>query len=304
VLDDLLFVQNGVLTRAQALRFLSPSAIKHRLTRGSWQSPHRSVYVTHNGSLTPLQRLWVASLGCGTGTRPAVLGGLSALEVLGFRGYGGSTVHVLLPAGHRAGNPPVWVLVHRTRHLPACDVHRVGRPPCTMPARSLVDAARWARSDDQAAALVLSGFQQRLVAGDELCLVLDRLPNTRRSKLIRQVASDAAGGSHSLAELRYLRASRAAGLPEPTRQAVRRDATGRRRYVDVLYEEYGVQVEIDGSQHLEVRAAWADMKRQNDLWTAGSRVLRFPAWLVRVRPDEVVAQVRAALIASGWKPYS
>jgi very-short-patch-repair endonuclease len=59
-------------------------------------------------------------------------------------------------------------------------------------------------------------------------------------------------------------------------------------------------VEIDGAQHLEVRAAWADMKRQNDLWITGVRVLRFPAWLVRTRPAEVLAQVRAALIAAGW----
>jgi hypothetical protein len=42
------------------------------------------------------------------------------------------------------------------------------------------------------------------------------------------------------------------------------------------------------------------MKRQNDLWVAGDRVLRFPAWLVRRRPAEVAAQVRAALVAAGW----
>jgi hypothetical protein len=42
------------------------------------------------------------------------------------------------------------------------------------------------------------------------------------------------------------------------------------------------------------------MKRQNDLWIAGVRVLRFPAWLVRERPAEVVTQVREALMAAGW----
>ena len=53
---------------------------------------------------------------------------------------------------------------------------------------------------------------------------------------------------------------------------------------------------------MDVRQWWADMKRQNDLWVPGDRVLRFPSWAVRHRPDEVAAQVRAALLAAGWRP--
>ncbi|MEU8259313.1 hypothetical protein AB0C02_01635 [Micromonospora sp. NPDC048999] len=56
----------------------------------------------------------------------------------------------------------------------------------------------------------------------------------------------------------------------------------------------------DGSQHLDPAHAWADMKRQNDLWVEGDRVLRFPTWALRAHPDEVVAQLRAALRAAGW----
>jgi hypothetical protein len=304
MLDDLLFVQDGILARRQALRFFSPSAIRHRLAAGRWRSAHRAVYVTHNGPVTVEQRWWIAALAVGVGGRPALLGGLSALAMLGFRGYPSPVTHILLPADHRADAPPADVRVHRTRHLPACDVHRVGRPPCTMPARSLVDAAQWASTDDRARAIVAAGFQQRLVGGDELHLLLGRLPGVRRRELIAATASDAAGGSHSLAELDYLALSRRAGFPEPMRQRARRDAAGRRRYLDFLYEEHGVHVEIDGSQHMEVRAAWADMRRQNDLWISGVRVLRFPAWLVRAKPDEVVAQVREALKVAGWRPYS
>jgi very-short-patch-repair endonuclease len=63
-----------------------------------------------------------------------------------------------------------------------------------------------------------------------------------------------------------------------------------------------VHVEIDGEQHVESRARWADMRRQNDLWISGDRVLRFPAWVVRRHPAEVAEQVRAALEAAGWRP--
>jgi len=31
-------------------------------------------------------------------------------------------------------------------------------------------------------------------------------------------------------------------------------------------------------------------------------VLRFPAWLVREDPGQVIAQVRSALVAAGWRP--
>ena len=35
---------------------------------------------------------------------------------------------------------------------------------------------------------------------------------------------------------------------------------------------------------------------------AGDRILRFPAWLVRAHPADVAAQVRAAVVAAGWRP--
>ncbi|HEX8628920.1 MAG TPA: hypothetical protein VF755_12200 [Catenuloplanes sp.] len=182
------------------------------------------------------------------------------------------------------------------------DVNRVGAPPHTTNARSLVDAARWAGSDDQARAIIASGFQQRLVGGDDIHEVVYRVHRLPRRSLILAAANDAREGSASLPELRYLRASRRAGLPEPSRQHRRVDGSGRTRYLDVYYRPWGVHVEIDGAQHLDVRAQWADMKRQNDVWISGDRVLRFPAWLVREHPDEVIAQVRAALTAAGWRP--
>jgi very-short-patch-repair endonuclease len=67
-----------------------------------------------------------------------------------------------------------------------------------------------------------------------------------------------------------------------------------------LFEQWRVHVEIDGGQHLDARQAWSDMRRQNELWIAGDRVLRFPAWALRHDPGAVMAQVRAALRAAGW----
>lgn len=295
----LLFRQEDVLVGRQARRHLTGSAIRHRVRSGRWRRVHRDVYVTHSGPVSREQRLWIAILGCG---RHTALAGLTAAARCGLKGFSESVIHVVRPAHLRSRTPPDGVIVHRSGLLDGDDVNWRGLPSYTTNARSLVDAAAWAATDDRARSVIAAGFQQRLVGADDIHQVVSRMPGLRRRALILTTADDARAGSESLPELRYLHASRRAGLPEPSRQHRRRDATGRLRYLDVYYEQWGVHVEIDGSQHLDVRAHWADMARQNELWITGDRILRFPAWLVRERPDEVIAQVRRALYAAGWRP--
>ncbi len=155
------------------------------------------------------------------------------------------------------------VVVHRTRQLTARDVRRVVRPagttpPCTTPARSIVDAASWDRTDREAITLVAMSFQQRLVTLAEIRAVLNCRPRAKRRRLVWLTAADAAGGSEALGELDVLVLLRAARLPAPTRNAERTDAAGRRRYLDLFFDEWQLQVEIDGGHHLDVRHAWAD----------------------------------------------
>jgi very-short-patch-repair endonuclease len=300
-LEMLLFRQDGIISRRQALRFVSSGALRHRLGIGAWQQVHHGIYVAaKTRTLTESQCRVVASLSAGAG-RPAPLAGLSALQLLGLRGFGSFGVHVLIPSRWRDHDPPSFAIVHRTTAIRADELHRTTTPPCICAGRSVVDAAQWAVSDQQAAALVAASFQQRLVGLPEVAEAVARQPRARRRALVLDIAGDAADGAHSLPEIDFLRLCRRTGLPTPKCQMRRTDATGRRRYLDAYFEEYGVHVEIDGEQHDDARARWADMKRQNDLWVAGDRVLRFPAWLVRRRPAEVAAQVRAALAAAGWR---
>lgn len=171
-----------------------------------------------------------------------------------------------------------------------------------MPARSVIDAAQWAPSDYQARAIITAAFQQRLVDQAAMMLALSRYGRLRRRELITSTIHDAAGGSESIAEHDFLILCRRGRLPAPTRQVVTTDSTGRRRYRDAYFEEFAVHIEIDGGQHTEVREWWADMQRQNAMGINGDRVLRFPAWALRNDPDRVLEQVRAALIAGGWRP--
>ncbi len=108
---------------------------------------------------------------------------------------------------------------------------------------------------------------------------------------------DIAGGSQALSELDFIRlVVRTFGLPEPSRQVARRDARGRRRWTDVMWDEYKVVVEIDGAQHTEdPLQRWDDMERDIDLGLDGYLTLRFPAWLVRTNPEYVARRILEAL---------
>jgi hypothetical protein len=196
-LGHLLHVQHQVLNRRQAMRHLSAKAVWYRVKSGRWQVAHTGVYVAHSGPVTRKQRLWIAVLAAGRGG-PAVLGGVSALELLGLRGQPPPRIHVVIPAGRHHRDPPPEVVVHRTRTLSPADIHRVGRPPCTIPARSVIDAARWAATDDHARAIVAAAFQQRLVSRADVEETLSRLRRVRRRELIVVTVADAvvAAGSH------------------------------------------------------------------------------------------------------------
>jgi len=101
----------------------------------------------------------------------------------------------------------------------------------------------------------------------------------------------------SLSEQEFDRLRRRAGLPPPIRQSVRVDASGRRRYIDADFGAFSV--EIDGGFHLRPLNYWADARRQNELVLGGDRILRFPSVAIRLEPEVVVAQLRAAGIAFG-----
>ncbi len=72
-----------------------------------------------------------------------------------------------------------------------------------------------------------------------------------------------------------------------------------RRWLDAVWEQARLVVEIDGRWHMDVRAWWADMKRDNELIVGGYRVLRFPAFVVRDSPELVAMLIGRALRRPG-----
>jgi Protein of unknown function (DUF559) len=296
-LDDLLDWQDGVLDTRSALGYLTPAALRWRLQSGRWQQPCRGVVVAHSGPLTEEQILRVAALWAGKG---AALAGLTAARLQGLRGFGekASSIHLVVPRARteRSIRPTFPLVVHYSRHLTAADIHPARQPPQTRIARSLVDAAAWMGTDRGAQAVLAAGVQQRLARASDLMAEVERNERLHRRKLISQTLADIAGGAHALSELDFTRlVVRQFKLPEPDRQVPRLDERGRRRWLDAVWEEARLVVEIDGAAHINVLAYWDDMDRDNDLQLGRYRVLRFAAWVVRYQPTYVAAQIRQAL---------
>jgi very-short-patch-repair endonuclease len=149
-------------------------------------------------------------------------------------------------------------------------------------------------------AVLAAGVQQWRVRVQDLRATLDRMTRVRRRRLMYEILSDVEGGAQALSELDFTRqVIRRFRLPEPSRQVGRRDSRGRQRWIDVLFDEWKVAVEIDGAQHITPLEQWDDMERDNDLSGDGYQVLRFPAWLVRRNPEIVAGRIHKALRANG-----
>lgn len=110
----------------------------------------------------------------------------------------------------------------------------------------------------------------------------------------RDIVGDISGGGHTLAEIDLGPLARQAGLPAPRRQALRRERSGRVRYVDAEFELPDgtvLAVEIDGAVHLKPASWWEDLDRQNELVIGGVPVLRFASLTLRLEPARVISQL-------------
>lgn len=297
----------GVLTTAEALAFLKENELRWKIESRRWQSPCFGVVVTHSGPLSDEQLLRVVLARHGP---KAALAGLTAAKLDHFKGFDDKKpvaelpIYVLRPPGARKRDVPLGltVVAHQSTLLTDEDVHPLRAPRRTRIARSIVDAASWMPTDRGAMAILAAAVQQGKVRVEDLRKVLDRAGKVRRRGLMLDILGDIEGGSQALSELDFARkVIRQVNLPEPSRQAGKRDSRGRRRWIDVVFEEWRVMVEIDGAQHEQPLDHWDDLDRDNDMEIEGYRMLRFPAWLVRDDPERVAKKMLEALRRGGYR---
>lgn len=187
--------------------------------------------------------------------------------------------------------------IRQTRRWQAADVVGDGLPRARVEVAA-VRAALWAASDKQAAYVLTLVVQQGMSTAERIGVEMLRVRRDRRRAFIHTVIIDLLGGAKSLGELDFARQCRERGLPEPSRQVVRRGRDGR-YYLDVAWEEWGVVVEIDGIHHTWAVNVVGDALRQNAVTLQDAVVLRLPLLGLRVAPDDFFDQIEQALADRG-----
>ena len=281
--------QGGVASRRQLYAAgLSEIHVRRAVQSGRWQSHGRQTIAVHTAPLDVLARRWRAVWEVGEAITP--IDGVTALQAAGMTGYTDDVIHVSAKHSHNT-SPIAGVAIHKViRRVPG-EVLLTGVPR-VRPAVAAVRAAHWAVSDRQAALLLLLPVQQRIVTARQLAAAQQVVRGRTRRAFIRAVVRDIAFGVQSLGELDFALHCRLRGLPEPSRQVVRRGAKGR-IYLDVRWDCCGLVVEIDGAQHRDGLNVTMDNLRQNSVVLQGDRVLRIDLIGLRIETDLFLAQVAA-----------
>jgi very-short-patch-repair endonuclease len=282
--------QDGVISRRQLYALgLTRWQVKAQLRADRWRSHGRQTIAVHTGRLDGPAQWWRAVWEVGA---DAALDGVTALQAAGLDGFHAPVLQVSVSRGSRYSKL-AGVRVYETRRRKPEDVLDHGLPR-VRPEIAAVRAALWAVSNRQAALLWLMPIQQRILGAEALSEAFASVKRHRRRSFLRTVLADLVNGVQSMGELDFARMCRARGLPEPTRQVVRRGPDGR-IYLDVYWDQWGVVVEIEGAQHLDPAMAISDALRQNHLFVHGDGVLRIPVIGLRLEPDAFMNQVARLL---------
>lgn len=288
--------QAGIVSRRQ-LRALGLTrwAVEAELRAGRWRGVGRQAISMHTGPLTDEARLWVAVLEAGP---RAYVDGESALVAARLSGYQPHAIRVTIPRGAKPYRRMPGVDIRQSRRWDPTDTGP-GLLPCARVEVAAVRAALWARSNRQAALLLTMVVQQGLTTAEKLAVELLRIRRDKRRLFVHGVMNDLLGGVRSLGELDVVRECRRRGLPEPSKQVLRRTRHGT-YYLDLLWEEWDLVVEVDGIQHSWASQIVGDAVRQNAVSIRGKTVLRLPLLGLRVEPDTFFSQIAEALVAAGY----
>jgi hypothetical protein len=291
-------VQRGVLGRQQALDLgLRPDSIETLLRTRRWRTVHRGVYAAFTGRPSRETLCWAALVRAGPS---AFLSHQTAAELYGFDKDHGDEgkVHVSVP---RSSCPTgiSGVVVHRVSQA-ALMCHPYLLPPRTRIEPTVLDLVESAKTIEDAFGWIFRATGKGVTNAGRLRQEIGRRGNLRWRSPILDSLADVEQGVRSNLEYRYVRGvERPHGLPRAGRQ-VRVVRSGRVCYLDNLYDEYLVGVELDGLVAHPPGERWRDFRRDNAGAADGIMTLRYGWADVTGQPCAVAGQVAAVLHRRGW----
>jgi len=285
VIEDFLRRQDGVITLAQArVAGLSEWAVRRRVRSGQWRRCGLGVYFADDRPFSAAARIRAAVWERGT---RATASGLAAAWWLGLMSTPPAITEITVPLsshGRSARDTSV-----RRRDLADADITEYRWLRTTAPALTVLEASV---NPSGGAAIMDTALQRRLDLED-LRRAHERNRGRRGAVAAQTLLKAAAGGARSEAErlmVQLLEQARITGWYAnfPVGNYV----------IDIAFPHQRIAIEIDGwAFHSDQEAFQRDRARQNRLSLQGWQVLRF-TWLDLVqRPEQVLAQVHAALSA-------
>lgn len=281
----------GLVTRAQALQFLTARQIKSRVESGAWVRVFSRVYRVEGAPPTWRQHIQALLLWGGKG---AVLSHRTAAALHGIEGFPEGSLELTSVRQLRA---PEQVRLFRVTAMPACDRTKVDELAVTSATRTLIDLAALNDSYTVRAA-VDQMLREKKTTVEKLVSAVRR--STHRIGVVdmRHVLrefSGEGGPTESELERRSLELIDAAGLPRPRLQWAM--VMGRKqRRLDMFFEAQGVVLEVDGyAWHSGVDSFEDDRMRSNSLTLANLRVLHWTWQALQERPEELIGELSVAL---------
>lgn len=319
-LQEHLDEQCGILTTRQLYGLgENRESIRHAVETGQWLRVFRGVFAVTNGPLTREMQLSAALLYAGP---RALLSHDTAAEAWGISRPTEGPVHVTVPYGCSAiSQPPTLrhadrrftATAHEVIH-PGVEVHRsramahIGadtNPLRTGKPDTVLDLAVAQPTAREAMICMVSAMASGAVSVD----LMRRKLELRRPRRYRRALFDTVvllgEGVHSVLEHRYvLDVEQAHGLPTATRQAPHH-VDGRVLFEDVLYEQFGLIVRLDGQAfHSAKQRRFRDRRRDNSAELRNLPRLAYGWDDVTKDPCAVYGEVRAVLVREGWSDVS
>ncbi len=296
--------QNGVASLEQlADAGLERSAVHRMVRRRELAQLCPGVYMSTAYSAGPMQMMTAACL-----RNPrAAIAFTTAGRLWGLRGMKDDGIHVIVPHGCSPELP--GLVVHRCRRVDPVDVaaRRVDGIALTSPPRTAFDAAALIGADATESVIEQLLSEQRCTF-DTLMRTMERLYHPRRpgALVTRAVLLGRPawrGAARSELERRFRAAIEANGLPQPFVNHAVVLADGSRVEVDLAWPAWRVAGEVDHPFWHDGRAeSRRDKRRDRKLGAVAWQSVRFTDWDIEHGMEEALADLRAILIARGWRP--
>jgi very-short-patch-repair endonuclease len=281
----------GLVTGKEARAFLKPAQLRTRLETGAWVRVFPSVYRVVGAPANWRQSVEALMLWAHA---KDVLSHRTAAVLHGFKQFQEGPLEL---TSIQATRPPKGVQLYRVSALLKADRTTVDELNVTSVDRTLVDLA--AITDISTLRTTMDqALREKKTTLEKLEKVAARSPHRVGVIEFRQLVDEfngAGGPSESELERLALELIEEGGLPRPKIQWTV-IAGRKRRRLDLIFEKYGIVIEVDGyASHSGVEAFEDDRERNNSLLLLNLRVLHWTWRAIHERREELLSQLFAIL---------